>query len=131
MAEVTTYYGTGRRKTSVARVMVRPGAGKISINDSTAEYYLPRESWRIHAFEPLRVTQTTEKVDVIVDVSGGGLTGQSGAIRHGLARALVNFSENFKKALKVAGLLTRDPRMVESKKYGKRKARRGQQFSKR
>ncbi|MGQ0793150.1 MAG: 30S ribosomal protein S9 [Deltaproteobacteria bacterium] len=127
----TTYYGTGRRKTSTARVWVRYGSGKISINDSAAEAYLPRETWRIHAFEPLEVTQTADKLDVMVDVFGGGLTGQAGAIRHGLARALVTLSEGYKKSLKVAGLLTRDSRMVESKKYGKRKARRGQQFSKR
>jgi small subunit ribosomal protein S9 len=130
MTEVT-YYGTGRRKTSIARVWLRPGEGKISINERPVEYYFPRESWRIHALEPLQVTQTMGKFDVFVDVSGGGLTGQAGAVRHGLARALLNVSETFKKALKGARLLTRDPRMVESKRYGRRKARRGQQYSKR
>jgi small subunit ribosomal protein S9 len=130
MAEVT-YHGTGRRKTSIARVWLRSGDGKISINNRPIDHYFPREAWRMHALEPLQVTQTMGKFDVFVDVSGGGLTGQAGAIRHGLARALLHVSETFKKALKGAGLLTRDPRMVESKKYGRRKARRGQQYSKR
>lgn len=130
MAEVE-YYGTGRRKTSIARVRVSAGDGKISINQKTIDYYFPREVWRIHALQPLEVTQTLGKYDVAVDVNGGGLTGQAGAVRHGLARALVLLNEAFKSPLKRAGLLTRDPRMVESKKYGKRKARRGQQFSKR
>lgn len=130
MAEVT-YHGTGRRKTSIARVWLRMGEGKISINDKPIEYYFPREVWKTQALEPLQITQTIGKFDVFVDVSGGGLTGQAGAVRHGLARALLHVSETFKKALKGAGLLTRDSRMVESKKYGKRKARRGQQYSKR
>jgi small subunit ribosomal protein S9 len=130
MAEVT-YHGTGRRKTSIARVWLRAGEGKISINDKPIDTYFPREVWRIQALEPLQVTQTAGKFDVFVDVCGGGLTGQTGAIRHGLARALLHVSETFKKALKTAGHLTRDSRMVESKKYGKRKARRGQQYSKR
>jgi small subunit ribosomal protein S9 len=126
-----TYYGTGRRKTSIAKVWLRNGEGKISINDKPVESYFPRETWRIRAREALKLTQTLNKYDVFVDVSGGGLTGQSDAVRHGLARALLRVSDSFKKTLKSAGLLTRDPRMVESKKYGKRKARRGQQFSKR
>lgn len=130
MAEAR-YYGTGRRKTSIARVWVIAGDGKISINDKTVDTYFPRETWRTHALEPLQVTQTAGKYDVVVDVNGGGLTGQAGAVRHGLARALLRVSETFKSPLKKAGLLTRDPRMVESKKYGRRKARRGQQFSKR
>lgn len=130
MAEVK-YYGTGRRKTSTARVWLRDGDGKISINDKSVEVYFPREAWRIRALEGLKLTQTMGKFDVFVDVNGGGLTGQSDAVRHGVARALLHVSDSFRKTLKVAGLLTRDPRMVESKKYGKRKARRGQQFSKR
>ncbi|MGH7890322.1 MAG: 30S ribosomal protein S9 [Thermodesulfobacteriota bacterium] len=130
MAEVK-YYGTGRRKTSIARVWLRDGDGKISINDKSVEDYFPREAWRIRALEGLELTQTLGKFDVFVDVNGGGLTGQSDAVRHGVARALLRISDSFRKTLKVAGLLTRDPRMVESKKYGKRKARRGQQFSKR
>ncbi|HSE84051.1 MAG TPA: 30S ribosomal protein S9 [Thermodesulfobacteriota bacterium] len=130
MAEAR-YYGTGRRKTSIARVWVIAGDGKISINGKPADNYFPRDTWRTHAFKPLQVTQTAGKYDVVVDVNGGGLTGQAGAVRHGLARALLQVSEAFKSPLKKAGLLTRDPRMVERKKYGKRKARRGQQFSKR
>ena len=130
MAEIK-YYGTGRRKTSIARVWVTAGEGKILINDRQVDNYFPREVWRTQALEPLEVTQTTGKYDVSVDVSGGGLTGQAGAVRLGLARALLHVSETFKNPLKKAGLLTRDPRMVERKKYGKRKARRGQQFSKR
>jgi small subunit ribosomal protein S9 len=130
MAEVM-YQGTGRRKTSVARVLLRAGEGKISINERPVENYFPREAWMTHALEPLEVTQTKGKYDVLVDVNGGGLKGQAGAIRLGLARALLHVSEAFKKSLKSAGLLTRDSRMVESKKYGRRKARRGQQYSKR
>jgi small subunit ribosomal protein S9 len=130
MAEVM-YQGTGRRKTSIARVLLKAGEGKISINDRPVENYFPREAWLMHALEPLEATQTKGKYDVIVDVNGGGLRGQAGAIRLGLARALLRVSEAFKKSLKSAGLLTRDPRMVESKKYGRRKARRGQQYSKR
>ena len=130
MAEVM-YQGTGRRKTSVARVLLRAGEGKISINERPVENYVPREAWMTHALEPLEVTQTKGKYDVLVAVNGGGLRGQAGAIRLGLARALLHVSETFKKSLKSAGLLTRDSRMVESKKYGRRKARRGQQYSKR
>lgn len=130
MAEVN-YYGTGRRKTSIARVWLRPGEGKISINNREVGEYFPRESWETHALEPLATTQTKGKYNVVVDVKGGGLTGQAGAVRHGIARALLEADESFKKTLKVAGLLRRDPRMVERKKYGLKKARRGQQFSKR
>ena len=130
MAEIN-YYGTGRRKTSIARVWLRPGEGKISINSREAEEYFPRGSWKIHALEPLDTTQTKGKYNVVVDVKGGGLTGQAGAVRHGIARALLQVDESYKKPLKVAGMLTRDPRMVERKKYGLKKARRGPQFSKR
>lgn len=130
MAQIS-YYGTGRRKTSIARVWVTPGVGKVTVNDRGIESYFPRVSWVNHALEPLSVTQALGKYDVVAHVKGGGLTGQSGAIRHGLARALVRANEAYKGALKIAGLLTRDSRMVESKKYGRRKARRGQQFSKR
>lgn len=130
MAEVN-YYGTGRRKTSIARVWLRTGDGKVLINNREASEYFPRESWMIHALEPLETTQTKGKYNVVVDVKGGGLTGQAGAVRHGLARALLQAEESFKKPLKAAGQLTRDPRMVERKKYGLKKARKGQQFSKR
>lgn len=130
MAEVN-YNGTGRRKTSVARVWLRVGDGKISVNNIPFDKYFPREAWQAQVLEPLIVTQTRDKYDVLIDVFGGGLSGQAGAIRHGISRALLNSDENFRKTLKSAGLLSRDPRMVERKKYGRRKARRGQQFSKR
>ncbi|MEQ9619338.1 MAG: 30S ribosomal protein S9 [Deltaproteobacteria bacterium] len=130
MAEIN-YYGTGRRKTSIARVWLRSGDGKVLINNREAGEYFPRESWMIHALEPLETTQTKGKYNVVVDVKGGGLTGQAGAVRHGLARALLQADESFKKSLKSAGQLRRDPRMVERKKYGLKKARKGQQFSKR
>lgn len=128
---VTEFYGTGRRKTSTAKVWLRPGTGNIKINNRELDYHFPREIWKIKVLEPLKVTQTTDKFDVTISVLGGGLTGQAEACSHGLARALVKSDESNKKPLKQADLLKRDPRMVESKKYGKRKARRGQQFSKR
>ncbi|HKQ32582.1 MAG TPA: 30S ribosomal protein S9 [Thermodesulfobacteriota bacterium] len=130
MAEVN-YYGTGRRKTSTARVWLRAGEGKITINDREPDQYFPREYWKVHALGPLSTTQTLGKFNVIVDVKGGGLTGQAGAVRHGIARALLQADEANRKPLKSAGQLSRDPRMVERKKYGLKKARRGQQFSKR
>ena len=130
MAEVN-YYGTGRRKTSTARVWLRAGEGKITINDRDPDQYFPRGYWKVHALEPLTTTQTLGKYNVIVDVKGGGLTGQAGAVRHGIARALLQADETNRKQLKSAGQLSRDPRMVERKKYGLKKARRGQQFSKR
>jgi len=130
MAEVN-YYGTGRRKTSTARVWLRAGDGKITINDRDPDQYFPREYWKVHALGPLSTTQTLGKFNVIVDVKGGGLTGQAGAVRHGIARALLQADEANRKPLKSAGQLSRDPRMVERKKYGLKKARRGQQFSKR
>ena len=130
MADVN-YYGTGRRKTSIARVWLRVGDGKISINNREPEQYFPREYWKVHALEPLTTTQTLGKYNVIIDVEGGGLTGQAGAVRHGIARALLQADPANRKPLKSAGQLSRDPRMVERKKYGLKKARRGQQFSKR
>jgi small subunit ribosomal protein S9 len=130
MADVN-YYGTGRRKTSTARVWLRAGEGKITINDREPDQYFPREYWKVHALGPLSTTQTLGKYNVIVDVKGGGLTGQAGAVRHGIARALLQADEANRKPLKSAGQLSRDPRMVERKKYGLKKARRGQQFSKR
>lgn len=130
MADVN-YYGTGRRKTSTARVWLRAGDGKITINDREPDQYFPREYWKTHALEPLMTTQTQGKYNVVVDVKGGGLTGQAGAVRHGIARALLQADEANRKPLKSAGQLSRDPRMVERKKYGLKKARRGQQFSKR
>jgi len=127
----TLYNGTGRRKTSVARVWLKPGKGSFKVNNRELNEYFPRESWQIQAREPLAVTETDGQFDILVNVQGGGLTGQAGAVRHGLSRALLQSNDTLRKKLKVAGFLRRDSRMVESKKYGKRKARRGQQFSKR
>ncbi len=130
MAE-SVYNGTGRRKASIARVWLRRGGGNVTVNGRSLEEYFPREVWRIKAREPLEATDASGEYDVMVTVKGGGLTGQAGAVSHGLARALLRANETLRKKLKTSGLLKRDPRMVESKKYGKRKARRGQQFSKR
>lgn len=130
MAEII-YNGTGRRKTSIARVWLKRGGGNVMVNRKPVEDYFPREVWKIKACEPLDVTDTSREYDVMVRVKGGGLTGQAGAMSHGLARALLKANESLRRKLKISGLLKRDPRMVESKKYGKRKARRGQQFSKR
>ncbi len=127
----TLFNGTGRRKTSVARVWLRPGKGSFKINNRELDEYFPRELWQIQVREPLELTETDGQYDILVNVQGGGLTGQAGAVRHGLSRALLQSNGTLRKKLKVAGLLRRDSRMVESKKYGKRKARRGQQFSKR
>ena len=127
----TLFNGTGRRKTSVARVWLKPGKGSFKVNNRELNEYFPREAWQIQVREPLSITETDGQYDIIVNVKGGGLTGQAGAVRHGLSRALLQSNETLRKKLKVAGFLRRDPRMVESKKYGKRKARRGQQFSKR
>jgi small subunit ribosomal protein S9 len=125
------YSATGRRKTSVAQVRLMSGTGKVVINQRTIEDYFPVEVWRIHALSPLQVTENLGKFDVFVNVRGGGLTGQSGAIRLGIARALVEYDEHLRGKLREHGLLTRDPRMVERKKYGQKKARKRFQFSKR
>ncbi len=127
----TQYCGTGRRKTSIARVRLIPGEGKFTINKRDIDQYFGLDTLKVVAKQPLTLTGTTASYDVIVTVHGGGLTGQSGAIRHGIARALVKADEQFKPALKKAGYLTRDDRMVERKKYGLKKARRAPQFSKR
>lgn len=124
-------YGTGRRKNSVARVWVKPGSGKITVNYKEVEKYFGRDTHRMILMQPLDVTKTLGQYDVICTVKGGGLTGQAGAVRHGIARALEHFDPAFRPALKNAGFLTRDPRVVERKKYGKHKARRSTQFSKR
>ena len=123
--------GTGRRKCSIARVRIMPGKGKMTINGQDMEEYLPTDVLRVIAKQPLTVTSNDGKFDVIVKVTGGGLSGQAGAIRHGLARALVEANEENKAALKAAGFLTRDPRMKERKKPGLKKARKAPQFSKR
>ncbi len=125
------YYGTGRRKKSVARVRLVPGEGKITINDRTLEDYFGLDTLKVIVKQPLTLTDTLAKFDVICKVIGGGFTGQAGAIRHGIARALLKADEELRPALKKAGFLTRDPRMKERKKYGLKKARRAPQFSKR
>ncbi|BCS80567.1 30S ribosomal protein S9 [Anaerocellum diazotrophicum] len=130
MAQIK-YYATGRRKTSVAKVWLSPGNGKIIVNDKNMEEYFPLETLRIIVKQPLTLTETLGKFDVIAKVKGGGLSGQAGAVRHGIARALVLADPTLRPALKKAGFLTRDPRMVERKKYGLKKARRAPQFSKR
>jgi small subunit ribosomal protein S9 len=130
-AVVERFYGTGRRKTSVARVWIRPGSGRVVINRRAFEDYFPRETLRMIIAQPLQVTNTAGQFDMLATVVGGGPTGQAGALRHGLARALVRFDENLRQVLKKAGLLTRDPRMRERKKYGQPGARQKFQYSKR
>ena len=125
------FYGTGRRKKSVARVRIVPGTGEITINKKNIDEYFGLETLKLIVNQPFGVTETAGKFDIIALVNGGGLSGQAGAIRHGLARALVQADEANKPALKAAGFLTRDPRMKERKKYGLKGARRAPQFSKR
>jgi len=125
------YYGTGRRKSSVARVYLAPGNGKITINKRDADDYFGMETLKLIIKQPLELTGSSGKFDIRVSVKGGGFTGQAGAIRHGISRALVEADADFHKTLKKAGLLTRDPRMKERKKYGLKGARRAPQFSKR
>ena len=125
------YIGTGRRKKSIARVRLVPGNGKVVINKRDSETYFGLETLRMIVNQPLVLTGTKDKFDVLVNVHGGGFTGQAGAIRHGISRALVKSDEALKSELKKAGFLTRDPRMTERKKYGLKKARRAPQFSKR
>ena len=127
----TKYYGTGRRKSSVARVYLVPGTGKITINKRDIDEYLGLETLKVVVRQPLVATDNTDKFDVIVNVKGGGYTGQAGAIRHGIARALLQVDADYRPVLKAAGFLTRDDRTVERKKYGRAKARRSYQFSKR
>ena len=125
------FYGTGRRKSSVARVRVYNGTGKITINDRDIDDYFGLETLKLIVRQPLALTDTTDKFDIVCRVTGGGVTGQAGAIRHGLSRALLQYNEELRPVLKKAGLLTRDPRMKERKKYGLKGARRAPQFSKR
>ena len=127
----TKYYGTGRRKSSVARVYLTPGTGKITINKTDIDEYFGLETLKVVVRQPLSATETLDKFDVQVNVKGGGYTGQAGAIRHGIARALVEADAEYRPVLKSAGYLTRDPRMKERKKYGLKSARRAPQFSKR
>ena len=125
------FYGTGRRKKSVARVRLYPGSGEITINGRSIDDYFGLETLKLIVNQPFGVTGTQGKFDIVANVVGGGISGQAGAIRHGVARALLTADENFRPALKAAGLLTRDPRMKERKKYGLKAARRAPQFSKR
>ena len=128
---LTSGYGTGRRKTSTARVFLSPGKGEISVNKTPLDSYFGRETARMIIRQPLEVTKTLESVDLCITVCGGGSSGQAGAIRHGVARALVDFNANHKANLRAAGFLTRDDRAVERKKVGLRKARKRPQYSKR
>jgi small subunit ribosomal protein S9 len=125
------YYGTGRRKTAIARVYLRPGTGKIVVNKRDFDEFFPNRVLKMVIRQPLLVTETADNFDLYVNVRGGGAAGQAGAIRHGIARALVEFNPELRKRLKSAGFLTRDAREVERKKYGQPKARRRFQFSKR
>ena len=125
------FYGTGRRKSSVARVRLYQGTGKITINDRDIDDYFGLETLKLIVRQPFGVTNTTDKYDIVCTVAGGGVTGQAGAIRHGLSRALLQYSDELRPVLKKAGFLTRDPRMKERKKYGLKAARRAPQFSKR
>lgn len=124
-------YGTGRRKTATARVFLRPGTGSISINNRSLDEFFGRETARMIVRQPLELTESSEKFDVFVTVSGGGITGQAGAIRHGITRALMEYDETLRGELRTAGFVTRDARGVERKKVGLRKARKRPQFSKR
>ncbi|MGE0454338.1 MAG: 30S ribosomal protein S9 [Vicinamibacteria bacterium] len=130
--ESLDYYGTGRRKTSVARVHLRPGSGEIKLNDKSLEdYFGGHEPLKLIVKQPFALTETSDKFDVLVTVDGGGTASQAGAVRHGISRALCVYNAELRKALKKAGLLTRDARIKERKKYGQRGARRRFQFSKR
>ncbi len=130
-SEKIVYSGTGRRKSSIARVRIVEGSGKITINGKDIDEFFGLETLKVIVRQPLTVTNTTDKYDVICSVQGGGFTGQAGAIRHGIARALNEANSEFRPALKTNGFLTRDPRMKERKKYGLKKARKAPQFSKR
>ncbi|MCF7925427.1 MAG: 30S ribosomal protein S9 [Candidatus Izimaplasma sp.] len=131
MAKQVEYRGTGRRKRSVARVMLVPGTGKFIINNRRFDEYIPSAAVRLDVEQPLTLTENMKTFDIEVNVKGGGLSGQAGAIRHGLTRALLEVNPDYRKTLKVAGLITRDPPVKERKKYGLKKARRAPQFSKR
>lgn len=130
MADIQ-YYGTGRRKTSTARVYLRPGSGEVQVNRKAFDRYFPNETLRMIIRQPLQLTETTSKFDLVINVTGGGPAGQAGAIRHGITRALIEFNADLRPALKHAGLVTRDPRIKERKKYGQKGARKRFQFSKR
>jgi small subunit ribosomal protein S9 len=124
-------YGTGRRKTATARVYIKPGSGRITVNDRPLDEFFGRETGRMIVRQPLELARLTTQFDITVQVAGGGITGQAGAIRHGITRALIEYDETLRKPLRDAGFVTRDAREVERKKVGRRKARRGPQYSKR
>ena len=130
-ATPNNHYGTGRRKTATARVFLRNGTGKITVNNRPLDEFFGRETGRMIVRQPLETVQLTNKFDFTVTVAGGGITGQAGAIRHGITRALIEYDEELRKPLRIAGFVTRDAREVERKKVGRRKARRGPQYSKR
>ncbi|HEV3286574.1 MAG TPA: 30S ribosomal protein S9 [Steroidobacteraceae bacterium] len=125
------HYGTGRRKTATARVYLKPGSGRITVNERTLDHFFGRETGRMIVRQPLEAVKLVSKFDITVKVNGGGITGQAGAIRHGITRALIEYDESLRKPLRDAGFVTRDAREVERKKVGRRKARRGTQYSKR
>jgi len=131
MAETQQAYGTGRRKTSTARVFIKPGTGQITVNSKTLDQYFGRPTSRMIVQQPLQVTESADRFDVYITVSGGGPNGQAGAIRHGLSRALMDYDESLRPALRAAGYVTRDARKVERKKIGLHKARKAPQYSKR
>lgn len=131
MSETIQYYGTGRRKNATARVYLRPGGGSITVNGKGFDQYFPNEMLKMIIRQPLAMTETADKFDLLVRVAGGGPSGQAGALRHGIARALVSYNSELRPKLKEAGFLTRDPREVERKKYGRPGARKRFQFSKR
>ena len=131
MALQQANYGTGRRKTATARVYLRPGTGKITVNDRPLDAFFGRETGRMIVRQPLETLELGARFDISVTVDGGGITGQAGAIRHGITRALIEYDETYRKPLRDAGFVTRDAREVERKKVGRRKARRGPQYSKR
>ncbi|PYS23970.1 MAG: 30S ribosomal protein S9 [Acidobacteria bacterium] len=130
MADIQ-YYGTGRRKTATARVYLRPGGGNVVVNRKGFDTYFPNETLRMIIRQPLNLTETANKFDILVNVAGGGPSGQAGAIRHGITRALIEYNADLRPTLKQAGLITRDPRIKERKKYGQKGARKRFQFSKR
>src|SRR5580765_346302 len=131
MPATPNLYGTGRRKTATARVYLKPGSGRITVNERALDEFFGRETGRMIVRQPLEAVNLTAKFDISVKVDGGGITGQAGAIRHGITRALIEFDESLRKPLRDAGFVTRDAREVERKKVGRRKARRGTQYSKR
>ena len=131
MPATQNHYGTGRRKTATARVYLKPGSGRITVNERPLDEFFGRETGRMIVRQPLELVQLANRFDITVSVAGGGITGQAGAIRHGITRALIEYDEELRKPLRVAGFVTRDAREVERKKVGRRKARRGTQYSKR